>query len=218
MTVLTAQTGFGGALLRDRTAEAQARTTRTDRSDIALSHPVDIFIGGCNDPRTRLVADYARAHAARHPHRQTAYFRQSQGRALLRCLRALPRAARITVIAHSWGVPTACRALARADRRVELLVGVDPVNRNPLGLFREPDALPDVRRILHVNAVGAAEHWDDGNAIARLGRFWCGGEPVLFRGAVRERIDAPFPHSCFAEMIAYRPDGGESAADIASRT
>ena len=212
MTAIAASP-FPTTLQRD-TLRARDGSVARGREHSAAGTITDIFIGGCNDPRTRLVADYARAHASAHPERDTAYFRQSQGRALKSYLRELPDHARINIVAHSWGVPTACRALSRVRRRVELLIGVDPVNRNPLGLLPEPAALPGLRRLVHVEATGLARHWDDGNGIASIGRFWCGDRPAAFRADGLERIDAPYPHSFFAALFEHRPAGAPSAADI----
>ena len=174
--------------------------------------PVDVFIGGAGDFKTKLVKRYQEAFEARHKTRSVFYFEHTKFGQALSVLNTLPAGQDINLIGHSYGAATAVRLAKNSDKTINTLIGVDPVNK--LIVSKGPKVLKDVRRIVMVTATGTENRLYDGNTIALVGRVFGGGVPTSFKHDIALQIHAPFAHYNFDALMEYKNPKGISAAHI----
>lgn len=113
-----------------------------------------IFIGGFYEEQNTGIASvegeargFAREQGARGV--LTAYFYWNQKEAIESFIRSLPADTRIRIVGHSYGGDTAAGIVERSNRKIELLVTVDPVSgRKPT--FSEVRA--HTERWININA------------------------------------------------------------------
>ena len=174
--------------------------------------PVDVFIGGAGDFKTKLVKRYQEAFEARHKTRSVFYFEHTQFGQAQSTLDALPAGQDINLIGHSYGAAMAVRLAKNTDKIINTLIGVDPVNK--LIVSKGPKVLKDVRRIVMVTATGTENRLYDGNTIALVGRVFGGGVPKTFKHDTALQIHAPFAHYNFEALMEYKDPQGISASRI----
>jgi RHS repeat-associated protein len=95
----------------------------------------DIFIGGFNDKGflgsgSGIVRDYARDFSSAHPKRDVHYKTWRNKAEIIRLIESTPKGEPVNVIGHSWGAHAGAEAVARANRRTDLLITIDPVGRS----------------------------------------------------------------------------------------
>jgi len=168
------------------------------------------LIGGMGDATHAAVRA---VHDALPPGRSQ-YFSHLDDGQLFEAAMARPGGETLILVGHSWGGEMAARVairLGRADRKVALLVTVDPVKRvlthGFLGVVREC-----VQCWVNIRATGGGR-LDHSNLVAAVGGAW-GARPKAYADRF---IEAPFAHRDFAALLSHRQDGLESGWDIVGK-
>ena len=171
----------------------------------------EIYIGGAADTRTRLVAAFAEARAAKlvHSHREAHYFpHYAPRRARHLALRHIEAGRQVVLIGHSWGGDTALRVLKGvAPERIPLLVCVDPV---PKSRLNPPPRPRNADHILFIDARPTRPNQSD--KVKDFGQMFC--------GTLNKRLDcahtsiiADLNHFAFSQMMVTPAEDGLSALD-----
>jgi len=148
------------------------------------------------------------------PPGRSQYFSHLDDGQLFEAAMARPGGETLILVGHSWGGEMAARVairLGRADRKVALLVTVDPVKRvlthGFLGVVREC-----VQCWVNIRATGGGR-LDHSNLVAAVGGAW-GARPKAYADRF---IEAPFAHRDFGALLGHRQDGLESGWDIVGK-
>ncbi len=181
-------------------------------SDKTYADPIDVFIGGAGDRKTRLVERYQVGFKGGHKDRSVFYFEHTQFGKALSVVNALPPGHQINLIGHSYGAATAVKIAKKTNRTIHAIIGVDPVNK--LIFLRGQKMFENVRRVVTIKATGTENRLYDGNFIAQLGRVFGGGVPAIFESPAALEIEAPFAHYNFEALMHHRGQNGLSASSI----
>ncbi|RAN37102.1 hypothetical protein [Hyphomonas pacifica] len=178
---------------------------------IQNSAVTEIYIGGAADTRTRLVAAFAEARAAKlaHSHREAHYFpHYAPRRARHLAQRHIESGREIVLIGHSWGGDTALRVLkGLSPETIPLLVCVDPV---PKSRLNPPPRPLNAEHILFIDARPTRPNQSD--KVKDFGQLFCG---TLHRRleCAHTAITADLNHFAFSQMMLTRAEDGLSALD-----
>lgn len=182
--------------------------------------PVDIYFGGAGDSQSEIVKRTYDINYDEHPERLPLYFQQDQGKLSLAFARRIGGARELNLIGHSYGGAAAAQLAKRLqqfdDRRVDTLIGIDPVGK-VLGAHTPGDnRLDNVDYVVHVDLNGGG-FFNRNNIIERAGKFGGGGIPDVFQHSADVRIAHKLDHAGFYRGFT-RPDptGSVSVASITS--
>ncbi len=88
-----------------------------------------VFIGGGGDDWiSHIVETYAGDYAALNPDLEVRYFSWTESIDIANHLFAIPQAAHVTIVGHSYGADTAFSVMKNA-RTIDVLISIDPVGR-----------------------------------------------------------------------------------------
>lgn len=154
-----------------------------------------IFVGGLFDEtKGKQVKSFQEAFYG-----DANYYTWDQGDALLRFVNSLPVNEAITLVGHSYGGDTAAFVAARACRKVENLITIDPVSRVGVGSVFGPsysDVAANTDRWTNINAVGGSAS-EMSNVVAGIGGYWGTGP----RGYADYYAESNTTHANFWAMM-----------------
>lgn len=153
-----------------------------------------VFVGGAGDANSNIVKGYYDDFVRNHPELVAKYFSHDDGTAILDYINSLPPNAPVTLVGHSWGGDTAVKVSASLNRKIDMLITIDPVGHVANATLVA--AAKNVTERINVNSVGGSR-FDWSNMVAGIGSPY-GASP---RGIANTYIETNTVHSQFREMM-----------------
>ncbi len=170
----------------------------------------DYVIASAHAAKSHIVETYAGDYAALNPDLEVRYFSWTESIDIANHLFAIPQAAHVTIVGHSYGADTAFSVMKNA-RTIDVLISIDPVGR-----FKVPwsTTRSSALKWLNVRAEPDAKTKTTDDTIA-----WVGGKYT--RPPARGEAGAPdvshivnATHGAFRAMMRSATNGFQSGSSL----
>jgi RHS repeat-associated protein len=161
----------------------------------------DIFVGGAGDKSNQIVKSYYESFREKYPDRDSYYVGENRVPAILSLISSTPKGEPINLVGLSWGAQAAAKATEKSDRRVALLITIDPVGRGR--------ARPGANADYWINVIADPIKRNSSDRVASLG----GKPPDLDTEGVDEEYTVKTNHANFREMMNQKTKSGETIGE-----